>query len=62
MSKDESSARAVVPGEMEQAQTSCRKRTKAGYGLTWGLFTTGCAFCLVQLNFSVMREHKGPSN
>ena len=51
MSEDESPDAAVVPDEMEQAQTSCRKKTK-------GL----CAFCHLQLGFSVMREHEGPFN
>ena len=61
MSEDEPPAGAVVPDEMEQAQTSCRKKTQAGSGLTQGLFTTWCASCQ-PLGFSVMRENQGPSN
>jgi len=48
MSEDESPAGAVVPDEMEQAQTACRKKTKAGSGLTQGMFTTSCACCQLQ--------------
>jgi len=61
MSEDESPAGVVVPDEMEQAQTSCRKKTKAGSGLTQGMFTARCSCCQLQVGFSMMREHEGPS-
>ena len=59
MSEDESPAGVVVSDEMEQAQTARSK--KAGSGLTQGMFTTRCACCQLQVGFSMMREHEGPS-
>ncbi|KAJ1476087.1 hypothetical protein T484DRAFT_1826134, partial [Baffinella frigidus] len=51
----------AAEGATDAVQKVCHKKVPAGNGLTAGLFTVGCAFCHMQLGFSVMDRAEGPS-